>query len=166
MFYRNSRILYILTSPYSISAARVWEVNMMYILWESSGYQFSDTMDNHELRNVHSRRGITSLPEICIMISHPDYIHIPLPPDPDPHSSSASKKPRTKKTKAEKLNILHSTVIPLLMQRGLLAESLTSDHKTWEGIVRLPGPLGAWGNTLDRISAIEKVEGVFRKISI
>ncbi|KAF4617113.1 hypothetical protein D9613_005960 [Agrocybe pediades] len=114
------------------------------------------------------RRGFVSLSEIRMMISHPDFVHIPLPHKPvQQPTASVAKKPRTtRKSKEGKTNLLHSDIVPLLLQRGLLADTLSVDTTSWKGVARLPGPVEVWGDRVDRISSIGKVDGDFRKISL
>ncbi|KAF9562586.1 Nucleotidyltransferase [Agrocybe pediades] len=114
------------------------------------------------------RRGFVSLSEIRMTISHPDFVHIPLPHKPvQQPTASVAKKPRTtRKSNDGKTNLLHSDIVPLLLQRGLLADNLSVDTTSWKGVARLPGPVEVWGDRVDRISSMGKVDGDFRKISL
>ncbi|PPR00469.1 hypothetical protein CVT24_004530 [Panaeolus cyanescens] len=132
---------------------------------------------NHELHLVGEyRRNVTEIPDIQLMIMHPDFVHIPLPSDPSPfhvsETPSPIKSPPKKRTRKslfsdEKTrNYLHDDIIPLLQQRGLLVDTLSKSDSKWEGIVRLPGPEESWGTRLQRISGIENLEGQFRRMTI
>ncbi|KDR82858.1 hypothetical protein GALMADRAFT_88601 [Galerina marginata CBS 339.88] len=118
------------------------------------------------------RRGIPSFSEIRIMISHPDFVHVPLPTEQYPDTISlqkdvAKKRPRGRRKNEEKTNLLQTDIIPLLQQRGLIAETLSSSNfKSWDGIIRLPGQQEEWGARTERISAIDNTEGHFRKMTI
>lgn len=102
------------------------------------------------------------------MISHPDFVFVPFPTEqnPDEQSDTPKKRSRGRKKNEEKSSLLLSDVVPKLQQRGLVAETLGSSSKTWEGIVRVPGQRDTWGDRLDRISAVKNVEGDFRKVSL
>uniref|UniRef100_A0A8H7XP79 DNA-directed DNA polymerase n=1 Tax=Psilocybe cubensis TaxID=181762 RepID=A0A8H7XP79_PSICU len=114
------------------------------------------------------RRGIMTFPEIQIMVTHPHFVHVPLPTTPPPDSNaSPTKRPRSKTKKVdENPNPLHTSIIPALQQRGLIAETFTSTTKSWEGIIRLPGPQSNWGSIADRIAAINNTQGSFKKMKI
>ncbi|CAA7262961.1 unnamed protein product [Cyclocybe aegerita] len=115
------------------------------------------------------RRGASSFPDIQIMISHPDFVHIPLPTDPSPFSElqpPETKRPRRRTKKEERQNMLHAHVVPLLQKRALIAETLGTDVRSWDGIVWLPEEQGGWGTRQQRLAAIEGVDGRFRRMSI
>ncbi|PPQ92859.1 hypothetical protein CVT25_004347 [Psilocybe cyanescens] len=113
------------------------------------------------------RRGIMTFPEIRIMVTHPDFVHLPLPPIPSlDENMPSTKRPRGKKRSDANPNLLHTAVIPILQQRGLIAETFSSNYRSWEGMIRLPGPQGEWGSRSDRMTAINNVEGLYRKMKI
>ena len=104
-----------------------------------------------------SRRGALSFPDIRMMISHPDYVDIPLPESPN---KTASKKRR----RASTFNLLHDDVIPLLQKKGLVAETVGSINSiSWQGIVRLPE---SSESSAERLAAIEAISGHYRIMHI
>src|SRR5258707_11716878 len=81
------------------------------------------------------------------MVTHPEFVYFPLPSDPPPLSTTPQlpkSRSRRRKTAEEKqTTLLQSFILPLLQQRGLIAETLTSTQKSWQGIIRMPeGPAG------------------------
>ncbi|KAF8195601.1 hypothetical protein BJ912DRAFT_957541 [Pholiota molesta] len=118
------------------------------------------------------RRGLESFTDIEIMVSHPSFVHVPLPADPPPGMAKPAKvkdatpKPR-KRRKVDQdtpSNILHSELVPFLERTGTVCTALSSKFESWKGIVRLPGPDTQWGTPSERISAIKRVEGQFRRL--
>ena len=104
-----------------------------------------------------SRRGALSFPDIRMMISHPDYVDIPLPESPN---KTVSKKRR----RASTFNLLHDDVIPLLQKKGLVAETVGSINSiSWQGIVRLPE---SSESSAERLAAIEEISGHYRIMHI
>ncbi|KAJ3504109.1 hypothetical protein NLJ89_g8108 [Agrocybe chaxingu] len=115
------------------------------------------------------RRGASLFSDIQVMISHPDFVHIPLPTDPSPFSElqpKETKRPRKRTKKEEKQNLLHTHVVPLLQKRALVAETLGTDVRSWDGIVWLPEEQRDWGTRQERLAAIEGLDGRFRRMSI
>ena len=102
-----------------------------------------------------SRRGAVSFPDIRMMISHPDYVDIPLPTDPQ--GETVSKKRRRPST------LLSDDVIPLLQRNGLVAETVSINSISWQGIVRLPE---SSERSTERIAAIEEISGHYRIMHI
>jgi len=104
------------------------------------------------------------------MITHPEFVYFPLPSDPPPLSTTPQlpkSRSRRRKTAEEKqTTLLQSFILPLLQQRGLIAETLTSTQKAWQGIIRMPEGPAVWGDRADRVAAIENLEGRFRRMSI
>jgi len=118
-----------------------------------------------------SRRGVEALKEIHVMVSHPDFVHVPLPLDPahipDKSGPKTKKKSSSRRKKEDvRTNLLHTDIIPLLQQRGLISETLSSEPTSWQGGIRLPGPEAGWGSRIHRISAVENNDGEYRKMSI
>ena len=119
-----------------------------------------------------SRRGMEKFQEIHAIVSHPDFVHVPLPLDLPPHIPAKSKTITKKKTgrrrKDEDIrtNLLHTDILPLLQQRGLISETLSHEFTSWQGVIRLPGPEAGWGSRIHRISAMENNDGEYRKMSI
>lgn len=103
-----------------------------------------------------SRRGAVSFPDIRLMISHPDYVDIPPPTEPPGE-------PMSKKRRKPSLNLLHDDVIPLLRKNGLVAETVSVNPISWQGIVRLPE---SSENSAVRMAAIEEVSGHYRIMHI
>ena len=79
-----------------------------------------------------SRRGAVSFPDIRLMISHPDYVDIPLPTELPGETMSK------KRGRPSAFNLLHDDVIPLLQKNGLIAETVSVNATSWQGMVRLP----------------------------
>ena len=100
-----------------------------------------------------SRRGAASFPDIRLMISHPDYVDIPLPTEP----------PTSKKRKQSAFNLLQNDVIPSLQKNGLVAETVSINSMSWQGIVRLPE---SSESRAKRIAAIEEISGQYRLMHI
>lgn len=98
-----------------------------------------------------SRRGATSFPDIRLMISHPDYVDIPLPTDPP--GETVSKKRR------KPSSLLNDDVIPMLQKSGLVAETVSINSISWQGIVRLPE---SSESSAERIAAIKEISGQYR----
>lgn len=117
------------------------------------------------LLSFDSRRGITTFSEIRLMLSHPEFVHVPLP-NKRPSQLPSERRSRGRKKTDGKENLLHTHVIPLFQQRGLIAETFSMTYDSWEGIVRLPGPQSEWNSRAERISAIAHVEGLYRKMTI
>lgn len=107
-----------------------------------------------------SRRGAVSFTDIRLMISHPDYVHIPLPTEP---SDETVPKKRRRPSASSLNNLLHNDIIPLLQKRGLIAESFNANPISWQGIVRLPELLTS---SAERIAAVKEVSGQYRTMHI
>ena len=103
-----------------------------------------------------SRRGAVSFPDIRLMISHPDYVDIPLP---EPLGETMSKKRR----RPSAFNLLIDEVVPLLQKNGLVAETVSINSTLWQGIVRLPE---SPESSAERIAAIEEISGQYRIMHI
>lgn len=103
-----------------------------------------------------SRRGAVSFPDIRMMISHPDYVDIPPPESPNKAVSKKRRRPSTS-------NLLHDDVVPLLQKKGLVAETVSINPISWQGIVRLPE---SSENSAERLAAIEEISGHYRIMHI
>jgi len=68
--------------------------------------------------------------------------------------------------KARKSCPLHSNILPLLKERGLIAETLGVNVGMWQGIVRLPGSEDQRGSRTERLAAIAHTEGQYRRMVI
>ncbi|KAH9480638.1 putative DNA polymerase family X [Psilocybe cubensis] len=135
--------------------------------------QFSSMLSSKQLAKIKYSDSSTPIQrqdaqDVLIMVTHPHFVHVPLPTTPPPDSNaSPTKRPRSKTKKVdENPNPLHTSIIPALQQRGLIAETFTSTTKSWEGIIRLPGPQSNWGSIADRIAAINNTQGSFKKMKI
>lgn len=121
---------------------------------------------------IISRRGMEMFQEINVIVSHPDFVHVPLPLDPPPHIPAKSKTTikkksgRRRKDEDIRTNLLHTDILPVLQQQGLISETLSSRFISWQGVIRLPGPETSWGSRIHRISAVENNDGEYRKMSI
>jgi hypothetical protein len=100
------------------------------------------------------------------MISHPDYVHIPLPTELPGETTSKKRSPSTPSSKSN--NILHNNVIPLLRTRGLIAETISVNVNSisWQGIIRLPLMPTSSESNAERIAAIEEISGQYRMMHI
>ena len=107
-----------------------------------------------------SRRGAVSFPDIRLMISHPDYVDIPLP------TELPGETVPKKRGKPPAFNLLHDDVIPLLQKNGLVAETVSVNLISWQGIVRLPAMPESSENSAERIAAIEEISGQYRIMHI
>jgi DNA polymerase beta len=144
--------------------------------------------------SVSSRRGLTELSSIEVMVLHPDHVHIPVPAVPPPvwedefnldddlpasaltpkrkrnknaSSLSGSSGPLTKKDRESIL--LHSEVVPILQQRGVLCEKLSETRHSWTGVVRLPSAsspgAGQSGSSRMRAPELHLQPGDYRRIT-
>ena len=96
------------------------------------------------------------------MITHPNFVHIPLPALP-PSKAAYSFMPKTRKVTRDKYsNLLRADLLPSLQQRGLIAHSVVTNPGTWKGVIRMPEQLGQWGDRAERLAGIDKLEGHFR----
>ena len=122
------------------------------------------------MNNSYSRREIYPFHKIQLMISHPDFVYVPLPSVPSPFSTSTSSPKigsRKRKMGEEKeKTLLQSSILPSLQHRGLIAETLSSTQKSWEGIIRIPEQRGEWGDRAERVAGVENLEGQFRRMMI
>ena len=103
------------------------------------------------------------------MISHPDYVHVPLPTDAPPFTSCPPTKLRSRKRQVaedRRNGFLHTDVLPIYQKHGLIAETLSSSPAAWDGVIRLPEQRGQWGQRADRLARIENSEGRFRRMRI
>lgn len=103
-----------------------------------------------------SRRGAVSFPDIRLMISHPDYVDIPLPLEPGETMPKKRRRPSA-------FNLLQDDVIPLLRKDGLVAETVSFDPISWQGIVRLPE---SSESSAERAAAMEEISGQYRIMHI
>lgn len=99
------------------------------------------------------------------MISHPDFVHIPLPTEL-PCERVPRKRGRPSPSSSKLNNLLHNDAIPLLQKRGLVAESLSVNSISWQGIVRLPDMAGSLASSAERIAAIKEISGQYRIMHI
>jgi DNA polymerase beta len=94
------------------------------------------------------------------MISHPDYVHIPIPTEV-PGETASKKRGRPSASKLN--NLLHNDAIPLLQKRGLVAETLSVDSISWQGIIRLPE---SSESSAERVAEIKEISGQYRMMHI
>lgn len=109
-----------------------------------------------------SRRGAVSFADIRLMVSHPDYVHIPLPTEL-PGETTSKKRGRPSASSSKLNNLLHNDAIALLQKRGLVVETLSVNSISWQGIVRLPEPLES---SAERLAAIKEISGQYRMMHI
>lgn len=106
-----------------------------------------------------SRRGAVSFPEIRLMISHPDYVDIPLPAELPGETSK-------KRGRPSPFSLLPDDVVPLLRKKGLIAETVSLNSISWQGIIRLPAMPESSESSEERIAAIEEISGQYRIMHI
>ncbi|KAF8158184.1 hypothetical protein B0H34DRAFT_859014 [Crassisporium funariophilum] len=120
------------------------------------------------------RRGASSSEKIELMVSHPDFVHLPLPNGTSrylsaiPKSKAGPKPYQRKNTKmdAKQENFLHERVIPLLHQRGLMVQDTRQSKSVWQGIARLPGSPAGWESSRERVEAIRLIQGQYRAMTV
>ncbi|KAF7985926.1 hypothetical protein HWV62_43846 [Athelia sp. TMB] len=123
------------------------------------------------------RRGAQESGDIDIVLFHPLHVHLPTPTILPPSkltrkailSGANSHVKSARMTKAEQeASPLFQGVVKPLQQRGLVAATLSTGTKKWQGVIRLPEKEedGSWGERTNRIKAIEANEGVFRRMDL
>lgn len=118
-----------------------------------------------------SRRGAPTSGDMDVILFHPSHVHIPIPQEPPPGSKTtvSGKANTTKMTKAERLSsMLLNDVVKPLETTGLIAATLSSGVKKWQGVVRIPerDEYGKWGNRSKRVKQVEGNKGVFRRMDL
>lgn len=126
---------------------------------------------------LSSRRGRHTSGDIDVIIFHPSHVHVPTPNIPPPSinalrkisglSTVASKV--SKPTKAERESSpLSQGIVQPLEQRGLIAATLSTGVRRWQGVIRVPEKSedGSWGKRIDRIKKVESEQGVFRRMDL
>ncbi|KAJ8464078.1 hypothetical protein ONZ45_g17362 [Pleurotus djamor] len=125
------------------------------------------------------RRGSTSPSDIDIMLIHPSHVHIPTPSLPtDEPSSASSKRTRTalsqtpfhttsRSKTSRDTSLLLNSVTPALLDRGLIAATLSSGLQKWQGIALIPeDTCNAQEDRHKRLGMIERKEGTYRRLDI
>lgn len=82
-------------------------------------------------------------------------------------ASSVSKPDRVTKAELDASPLIQGVAKPL-EQRGLIAATLGTGLKKWQGVVRLPEQTkdGSWGERSERVKLVEADEGVFRRMDL
>ena len=125
-----------------------------------------------------SRRGLTRLSEVSVLITHPEHIHVPRPSrligTPCRPSGRQVRpfreEPRTRKylkQPAPLSEIFPKLIIRRLQDAGLLAAALSGGRRKWDGMALIPERISrSWAPFSDRKLAIQMCDGEFRKINI
>jgi DNA polymerase beta len=110
-----------------------------------------------------------------IILFHPSHVHVPTPQVPP--SSLLSKRviggtsplasKAATKTERESSPLIQEVVIPL-QRRGLIAATLSTGVRKWQGVVRLPerDQVDEWGDRSERVKSIEADKGLFRRMDL
>ncbi|KAF8895626.1 hypothetical protein BD779DRAFT_1668869 [Infundibulicybe gibba] len=122
------------------------------------------------------RRAAPTAPCISLLLLHPDHVFIPFPSVPPPHVRASKPgsilhkpfRPSYISVTARAASPLHGDIVPMLTDRGLLAACLSSGIRRWSGIVRIPqrDPQGGWHPRNERLEAIRRVEGVYKRLDL
>jgi DNA polymerase beta len=129
------------------------------------------------ITHMISRRGSTSLSDIDVVLLHPNHVYIPTPSPPSPVSESNSKRITATRLKsafqsrytsaAERgQSILVKDAVQPLESRGLIAATISSGARRWQGIVRVPQKNGDWEPDWQRKDGIAQHLGKFRRMDL
>ena len=118
-----------------------------------------------------SRRGAPTSGDMDVILFHPSHVHVPIPQEPPPSSKTTvpRKVATNKPTNAERASsMLLNDVVKPLEKTGLIAATLSSGVKKWQGVVRIPerDEHGGWGNRSKRVKQVEGNEGLFRRMDL
>ncbi|KAG5634288.1 hypothetical protein H0H81_002526 [Sphagnurus paluster] len=114
-----------------------------------------------------SRRHALTSDTIELVLFHPDYVHVPVPPVPFRGKHIPTTKPYIP-TKQVKGSPLHKTIIPTLQERGLVASTIRTGPRSWQGIAYIPkkDPFGRWCPRHERLSDIGLQDGEYRRLNL
>ncbi|KAJ6504614.1 hypothetical protein C8R47DRAFT_1102923 [Mycena vitilis] len=115
------------------------------------------------------RRGAPSSSDIDLIVLHPDHVHVPFPTIFPPHIEIPPGTPK-RKNGTRPPSVLEDAIM-LLESRGIIAATLKNGDLKWHGMALLPDPeLAIKDDQLAerkrRLDAIEKGEGVYRRLDI
>lgn len=118
------------------------------------------------------RRGAQSFLGVDVMLTHPSHVHVPTPPSKNGSVTQGINKAPfrmsySKIRETQDSPLLHDVVFPL-ESRGLIAETLSSGSKKWQGIIRLPGRTadGTWEDRSQRIERIREQQGLYTRLDL
>lgn len=104
---------------------------------------------------------------------HPSHVYVPLPdnpPDgpPQPRIRKIINKTAFVTRKVKSTSPLFSEVVPILQERGLIAENISSGIRRWQGVVRVPDKNedGEWCTRDIQTSGIQNMTGKFRRLDL
>lgn len=115
--------------------------------------------------------------DMDVILFHPTHVHVPTPNIS--HSNAASNnikgtsplssKSGSRMTKAEReLSPLIKDVVQPLTQGGLIAATLSTGARKWQGVVRLPekDKDGQWESMSERMKLVKADKGFFRRMDL
>jgi len=127
---------------------------------------------------ITSRRGAPVSGDMDVILFHPTHVHVPTPNIS--HSSAfsnrnitgrtpLSSKSGSRMTKAEQeTSPLIKGVVEPLTQEGLIAATLSTGARKWQGVVRLPekDKDGQWELMGERVKSVKADKGFFRRMDL
>ena len=128
-------------------------------------------LQNHTCLLI-SRRGAVTSSDIDIVLFHPSHVHVPTPASLNPKAVHGRYGTPFRATypsaSARASSPLLQDVVRPLEDRGLLAATLSSGPRKWQGVARLPERVGGrlWEERSLRLLQIQRTEGVYRRIDI
>jgi hypothetical protein len=128
----------------------------------------------HHYNLRRSRRKVKTYSDIDIVLLHPHYVYVPTPslPTPPPIDISIHRKGRSSIPFRERpgsaagrsTSLLVQDVVTVLEERGLIAATMLSTPRKWQGIVRVPE--GMAGHTWYRREQIRLTQGQYRRMNM
>ncbi|KAF9464116.1 hypothetical protein BDZ94DRAFT_1162537 [Collybia nuda] len=119
------------------------------------------------------RRGAETSTDIELVIMHPNHVFVPVPETPPNGPPESRIRKIINKTSFVNREIrstspLFSDLVPVLQDRGLVADNISSGIRRWQGIVRVPekNENGKWCSRAVRLSGIEELTGKFRRLDL
>ncbi|OCH92627.1 Nucleotidyltransferase [Obba rivulosa] len=117
------------------------------------------------------RRESPTSSDVDVLVFHPSYVHIPTPSHgpPSGYNNGRLPTPQRSRTKPAERNasLLQQGVVQPLIDRGLIAGSLSVGPSKWRGLVLVPSRAGGqWGDLSERIEAIAQKTGTFRRMDL
>ncbi|GLB38627.1 hypothetical protein LshimejAT787_0504920 [Lyophyllum shimeji] len=105
---------------------------------------------------------------IKVMLFHPDHVHIPVPPVPLRGSYTPYIKPVAVSAKSKDEAPIHKLVVPVLQERGLLAQTTGIGVRYFNGLARIPerDSEGRWQPRRERLAAIKEGAGTYRRTNL
>jgi DNA polymerase beta len=116
--------------------------------------------------------------DIDVILFHPTHVHVPTPRIQPSSALSKGKitgkspltsKSAPKPTKAEReSSLLIKDIVNPLTQRGLIAATLSTGVRKWQGVVRLPerSEHGEWEDRSKRVELVKDNNGLFRRMDL